>query len=567
MRLNKLVCLVFFLSGIIQISSGFSQSNTKADSLFCTHQLKLDNSGKILPWYSPQANAFDHFLHLRWDFIKTKVPYSPGPEPRSNYPQYYFYDGFFVKDKMIVPDNWMNDVGEKIPNWFENARLYYAYTGDSSVMKIVKDLIDYTLVHGTSQTTFAWPNFPYTTTNYGDLDFRGLTPEFALHETHLDHAAEMGLTYFRMYLFYGDKKYLTAALNVAQLLVANVRTGTAEKSVWPYRVNMETGKITAEYGANWTGAYQLFDHLIKAGIGNITAFKDARDKARDFMLQFPLKTGYWTDGHSDNPVNSNTYKSNLSASNFKLTMFDYPELDPNWKNDIPELIQWTEDNFVFRAAPKGALPSVRDIVDLKKTPNVPTEAATFYGANVVGEQDGFIFKMDYQTARYAAECARWYAISGDETYKDKAYRSLSLVTYCNDSEGMAFESPFSVGIATWWSDCYGECPRMFYHAFAGIPEWAPPAENHILYSEGVLRKVKYASNRISYQTTTSSGVEYLRLAFKPQTITLNGTPLSVQTKSGKEGYTLRSLGNGDYTIQIHRSKVGEVIINAKTTNR
>jgi hypothetical protein len=47
---------------------------------------------------------------------------------------------------------------------------------------------------------------------------------------------------------------------------------------------METGKITAEYGANWTGAYQLFDHLINAGIGNITAFKDARDKARDFML-------------------------------------------------------------------------------------------------------------------------------------------------------------------------------------------------------------------------------------------------------------------------------------------
>jgi hypothetical protein len=127
-----------------------------------------------------------------------------------------------------------------------------------------------------------------------------------------------------------------------------------------------------------------------------------------------LTTGYWTDGYSDNPVNSNNYKSNLSASNFKLTLFDYPELDPNWKNDIPKLIQWTEDNFIFRAAPKGALPSVRDIVDLKKTPNVPTEAATFYGANVVGEQDGFIFKMDYQTARYAAECPKmfYYAFAG-----------------------------------------------------------------------------------------------------------------------------------------------------------
>ena len=49
----------------------------------------------------------------------------------------------------------MNDVGEKIPNWFENARLYYAYTGDASVMQIAKGLVDYALAHGTSPSTFA----------------------------------------------------------------------------------------------------------------------------------------------------------------------------------------------------------------------------------------------------------------------------------------------------------------------------------------------------------------------------------------------------------------------------
>ena len=77
--------------------------------------------------------------------------------------------------------------------------------------------------------------------------------------------------------------------------------------------------------------------------------------------------------------------------------------------------------------------------------------------------------MDYQTARYGAECARWYAVSGDETYKDKAFRSLNWVTYCNDATGFAFESPVSKGIQSWWSDCYGECPRMFYQAFAAVP--------------------------------------------------------------------------------------------------
>ena len=67
----------------------------------------------------------------------------------------------------------MNDIGEKIPNWFENARLYYAYTGDESVMTIMKNFIDYTIKHGTSAPDFAWPNFPYTTTNSGDTIFRG----------------------------------------------------------------------------------------------------------------------------------------------------------------------------------------------------------------------------------------------------------------------------------------------------------------------------------------------------------------------------------------------------------
>lgn len=510
------------------------------DTIFCTHSVMLDSEGKLLPWYTPQERAYDHFLHLRWEFIKTKVPDSPGPAPRSHYPQYYFYDGFYFKNGIIEPDNWMNDVGEKIPNWFENARLYYAYTGDTSVMTIVQDMIDYTLDHGTSPSDFAWPNFPYTTTNPGDIEFRGFTKAFALHETHIDHAAEMGLTYYRMYLYSGDQKYLAAALKVANVLAAKSRPGTAEKSVWPYRVNMETGKITAEYGANWTGAYMLFDHLIKAKLGNIAGYEKARERTSVFLLQFPMKTGYWTDGHSDNPVNSNTYRSNLSASNMVLTMFDHPGLNPDWKSDIPRLIKWTEDYFIFRSE--------------------PGEPSTMWGANIVGEQDGFNHKMDYQTARYAAECARWYAISGDEIYKKKAYRSLNWVTYCSDSNGMAFESPVSEGIASWWSDCYGECPRMFYHAFAGIPEWAPPGENHILYSEGILTDVHYSGTNVVYHATIDDGIEYLRLAFKPLKVSLNGQELLENESLGASFYTLKDLGNGDYSVVINRKRAGKVIV-------
>ena len=513
-----------------------------AEDVFNSHPVILDNHNKIIPWSVPVENAYDLFLRLRWDFIKTKVPPCPGPPPRSSYPQYYFYCAFRDKNGTLEPDTWMNDVGEKIPNWFESARLYYAYTGDTSVMTIVKDLLDYTIAHGTSPATFSWPNFPYTTTNAGDLEFRGFTnsKKLVLHEIQVDHAGDMGLSYYGLYLYTGDRKYLTAALNVADTLAIKARTGDAAHSVWPYRVVMDSGRITAEYGANWTGCYRLLDCLIKAKLGRVKAYAEAREKARNFILRHPLQTGYWTDGHTDTDVNSNTYKSNMSASNATLCMFDDPEFDPGWKTDVPKLIKWTEDNFVFRCA--------------------PVEPATQWGANIVGEQDAFLVKMDYQTARYAAECARWYAVSGDETYREKAYRSLNWVTYCNNPVGQAFESPVSKDISNWWSDCYGECPRMFYPAFAGVPEWAPPHENHILYSAGVLKDVSYVAGKIAYTPTAGPGTEYLRLAFRPTRITVKGASLSLGPDLNSEGYILRDLGKGDYAVNIRRVRVGKVVI-------
>ena len=515
-----------------------SRTRVTTDTVFCTHRVVLDESQKIVPWYVPADKAYDHFLRLRWDFIKNRVPNAPGPDPRSRYPLYYFYSAFISRNDSILPDQWMNDIGEKIPNWFENARLFYAYTGDSSVMKIVKDFVDYTLVHGTSPADFAWPSFPYTTTNAGDTLFRGFSdhPNLVLHEIQVDHAGEMGLTYLRMYQFTGDEKYLKEAVNVADVLQKNARTGNGNESVWPYRVVMDSGRITAPYGANWTGSYMLLANLVKAGIGNTSAYEAAIGKVRDFLLQYPVKTGYWTDGHSDTDVKSNTYKSNLSASNMTLCLFDHPELDPEWRTHIPELIGWTEKYFIFRTA--------------------PDEPSTMWGANIVGEQDTFNFKMDYQTARYAAECARWYSVSGDETYREKALRSLAWVTYCNDSTGMAFESPVSKGILSWWSDCYGECPRMFYQAFAGIPELAPAGEDHILYSEGILRNVSYAGKKVRYTSTSQDGTVYLRLSFKPSVITVDGRQLPRQKENEGEGFVIRKIGKGDYSVLVRHEKAG-----------
>jgi hypothetical protein len=132
---RKSFFILLILSLLFAFGNVYAQTKEKSDTLFCGHRVVLDNQGKLLPWYFPKDKAYDHFLNLRWDFIKTKVPNSPGPGTRSNYPQYYFYCGF--KNNTVAEyDTWMNDIGEKIPNWFENARLYYAYTEAVQNLKI-----------------------------------------------------------------------------------------------------------------------------------------------------------------------------------------------------------------------------------------------------------------------------------------------------------------------------------------------------------------------------------------------------------------------------------------------
>ena len=115
-----------------------------------------------------------------------------------------------------------------------------------------------------------------------------------------------------------------------------------------------------------------------------------------------------------------------------------------------------------------------------------------------------------------------------------------------------------MGIATWWSDTYGECPRMFYHAFAGMPEFAPPQQDHILYSYGILKDVIYGTGAVGYTAHDAVGTEYLRLSYLPTEVTLNGSPLPLRTDLTADGWMVRDLGGGDYAVTVHHTSSGAV---------
>ena len=72
-----------------------------SQEVFNSHAVMLDGQGKLLPWYGPAGRAYDHFVKLRWQFIKTRVPQSPGPAPRSDYPQYFFYCAYLGQERQV----------------------------------------------------------------------------------------------------------------------------------------------------------------------------------------------------------------------------------------------------------------------------------------------------------------------------------------------------------------------------------------------------------------------------------------------------------------------------------
>jgi hypothetical protein len=101
---------------------------------------------------------------------------------------------------------------------------------------------------------------------------------------------------------------------------------------------------------------------------------------------------------------------------------------------------------------------------------------------------------------------------------------------------------------------------MFYPAFAGVPEWAPPGEDHLLYSQGVIKAIAYSPRKLEYEPTDAAGVEYLRLSFQPTRVTASGSPLSQRAQLDAEGYMLKNLGNGDYAVTIRRAHAGKVVV-------
>jgi hypothetical protein len=176
---------------------------------------------------------------------------------------------------------------------------------------------------------------------------------------------------------------------------------------------------------------------------------------------------------------------------------------------------------------------------VKTTPKWPKYEV--HGATVTTEQgDGKQFCCnepnqccDSHSARLAAAEALYYARTGDEAYKQAAYRTYNWVTYFQGLPAAA-HAPYS---NQWWfTDEFSDGPRRMMDAFWAVPEWSPARESHLLGSSSVVTKIAYGRGSVTYSTFDSDSTDVLRIDFTPTAVRVGGRAMSPSKGLTREAF-------------------------------
>jgi hypothetical protein len=479
-----------------------------------------DNQGKIASWIVPQNTAYDQVVAWDWNFLLNQVPL----DPNNGLPAYFTHSLLYPGNPPTIGDHADNPAG-KFAMLTDSALADYQYSGNSAVIAFAESLLDYDLAHGLTPSDDFWPQVPYASSTDGLTDYDGL--EFgSTGFLEPDKIGELGYQYLRMYEFTSNASYLNAAVNDADVLAANVRSGNATQSPWPFRVNAASNVVMDDYSADVIKPVSLFDELIRLNLGNVSAYQNARTLAWSWLMQYPMTTNVWSNYFEDVPGDINNYDQYIPLETAEYLMLNQ-QFDPQWQVHVAGIIQWVEATF--------AVPS--------------------FGANSINEQIDYPIAMGSHTSRYAKVLALWSELTGDASSYDKAYRAFNWATYMASSNGQVITGPAEVDL--WFTDGYGDYARHFLAGMASMPDMSPPSENHLLRSTSVIQNVVYSPAEVDYQTFDSDSTETLHCAFTPQTVTQDGAVLPMQTDLSSAGWNFDSSTG---VLKIHHSNSHQISI-------
>ena len=502
--------------------------------------VELDSHGRLMPWPVPDDPGYSYSAYFlsQWTIVWDQFK-------RQRLPYYYCCFDFDRSTFEMSPDeHWVNSTGYLRAMMQGFIERLYPYTGDPRTVAFLRDFVDYELENGLTPPGYAWAQVPYPSADAGSRRYSGWSGHGIDYVE--PHVVGMdGYAYLRLYEMTGDRKYLRAALRCAAALVKNYRRGTALTSPWPYRCFARTGGLKGgrgmfRYSANVLDPIQLFDELIRLGEGDVNAFKAVRAGAWAWLMNYPMQNNRWV-GYFEDVHATMEGMNQVIPLEFARYLLLHPQADPAWREHARGLIDW-----------------------VKSTPRWPKYIVD--GALVTTEQgDGTEYCCnpppqccDSHSARLAAVEAFYFARTGDQTYREEAYRTFNFVSYFQGLPGGA-HAPF---FNQWWfTDEFADGPRRMMDAFWAVPEWAPREESHLLGSDAVVTQITYGAGRIRYSTFDPESTDVLRLDFTPETITAGGIALAASTELERDGYRFDPASR---TLVVRHSNAREVDIRGST---
>lgn len=377
--------------------------------------------------------------------------------------------------------------------------MLYAYLGDQAIVADMRRMADYWLEHGMSKPSDIWGNlpFPYNLSLHSgryDGDMRA-GPNFLQP----DKAGSFGQQLVKLYKITGDRKYLNAAIAIADTLAKRAKPGDQLNSPWPFRVNATTGEVhtvtkegktyTASYTTNWTPTIDLFEQLAALDIPNGRSYLLVSHAVWDWMTDVLLRElakpggGQPRFGPFFEDVPTEHYSdTEINAGTLAYYLLTHPDRRPDAGQLAEAILLWTErelGNYEFRK----------------------------YGVTVINEQTQYRAPGNSHTARHASvELLLAYATESN-VRKDYGIRRLNWATYTVDTDGKNRYPQDDI----WLTDGYGDYVRHYLRAMAAFPELAPNNENHMLASASPICEIEYARNHISYRKFDADGRELLKL--------------------------------------------------------
>ena len=491
-------------------------------SIAQTPMPKHDQDGNLLP-----LQSYAETLEKSMDFIIQDDFYKDDPKNLIDTkgikrPAYFFY-GELTPQGMQFENYFTSYPAFHHSLYIQTFIKYYIYSGNIDFLQRAVDLADWNIENSTPNN-YLYGGMPYST-----CDKKKMGGNADGDAVMTDKAAIMAGAYVDLYHITNSKKYLDAAITVANSLAKNQRPDGS----WPFRVNPRTGEVKEPYTSSLIYAVNLFEAL-NIALGN-DFYKKNRDMAFGWIMNNPVRTAEWRGFYEDVPAGNDNNRTNWDCIDVIHYLCKHKDEDPGYLQTAIRLRDYIQDSIISEG---------KTFIDREHD---------YQPAEGLREQKICFATMGVHSAHLAVMLTDLYRATGEETYLKRAIQTMNFVTYFMTPDGRI---KTSLNDEQCWFSCHLGVDLFLLDFMSSFPETAGNEENHIVSCSSPVTQVKYDEKEVAYTTKLKSR-DALKLNFKPKKIFVNGKVLSKGIDASGNGWKfdtstmLLSIRHESGSVNIH----------------